>query len=92
LECIDLDNFNQTSDNWSASQNKQGGTPGKSNSVADTNPNNFFPEVVKVGIIDCLHVCLEFSKPMKISDLCNISNYKSNQIEIDSVEVILPKG
>ncbi len=52
LEMIDTDNPCGELNNWTASVNETGGTPGQANSVANPNPDNFGPQVLTSIALD----------------------------------------
>jgi serine phosphatase RsbU (regulator of sigma subunit) len=62
LELIDPLNPCGEADNWIASNNPSGGTPGKPNSVNATNPDLLGPSISRVGVIDPTHLIVWFSE------------------------------
>jgi len=60
-------------DNWEASVDLVGGTPGKVNSVADN--NILFPEIREIVVIFDNVVQLYFNQIMDISSMSNVGNY-----------------
>jgi len=75
LEKIDPYNFGQGSENWKASEDTRGGTPGETNSVRGTNPNKSAPRMTRAGYVDSLTIRLHFSEPMHEASLLSTSNY-----------------
>ncbi len=75
LEKIDPYNFCAGKDNWRASEDQRGGTPGETNSIRDENPNIIQPDLVRAGYIDSDTIILFFSEPMDEYSLTNEMNY-----------------
>ena len=48
--------------NWSASESRKGGTPGKENSISHSNPDNHFKGIVNVFPEDSLNIIVWFSE------------------------------
>lgn len=67
LEQIDPDNPCGEADNWSASNNLAGGTPGSENSVKATNPDNSSPEPLRAYPINSNTVRITFSEALNIA-------------------------
>jgi hypothetical protein len=68
LEMIDPDNPCACSDNWKASQDPAGGTPGKVNSVYGENPDTVPPQLWRGMILSQGIVQAEFSEPLDSSE------------------------
>ena len=67
--------------NWRASVSPSGGTPGRTNSIAGSNPDNICPVLLNVFPEDSVTVSVRFSEPVFIdSDL-------ESAIKIDEVSV-----
>ncbi len=62
LEQINPYNPCLNSDNWKASENKNGGTPGKENSVFDD--TGIDPEIVSACVIDSVRIYIGFNQSM----------------------------
>ena len=75
LEKIDPHNHGQGAENWKASHDPRGGTPGEPNSVLDDNPNTTPPRLVRAGVVDSLTITLHFSEPMEEKTLLCPDNY-----------------
>lgn len=75
LEKIDPYNFCQEAENWKASDDTRGGTPGTTNSVRQENPNTTNPVIRQVGILDPHTIHLHFSEPMDETPLTDTGNY-----------------
>ncbi len=65
LEMIDTEWPCQGMSNWRASENKKGGTPGKANSVQQSNPDLQAPLFLSALAEDSLHVSLLFSEKLE---------------------------
>ncbi|MDR2286746.1 MAG: lamin tail domain-containing protein, partial [Prevotellaceae bacterium] len=74
LERIDPDNLSDNS-NWKASTDVEGGTPGKENSVAKSNPDNIQPYILKAEIINEYLIRILFSENIAASILENTEYY-----------------
>ena len=75
LELIDADNPCNGKENWRASLDATGGTPGKKNSVVALNPDTIFPQLVRAALDDNNTLLLYFSEPLNNGNASNISNY-----------------
>lgn len=78
LEKIDPYNFCQGAENWIASEDPRGGSPGTTNSVRADNPDLSPPRLLRAGFVDSLNVVLWFSEPMDDENL-----WLANLYEID---------
>ena len=77
LECIDLENISNTSYNWTGSESA-GGTPGKVNSVENTNADMQIPKITGIQTLSANEIKLAFSKPMNLKSLTEKSSYTIN--------------
>lgn len=75
LEKIDLDNLCGQEQNWQASVNAAGGTPGQINSVAASNIDNTPATLVSLAPINTHQIWLQFSEPLMIDYAINPDNY-----------------
>lgn len=75
LECKDLSNFSGSANNWTASKDASGGTPGRMNSVASVNPSSTIPSCTRIYVPTPNTLEVHFSEFMQPSDLTNILNY-----------------
>jgi len=75
LEKLDPFNFCEEANNWIASNDIRGGTPGEINSVAQNNPDNSTPVFVRVGYEAENRVSIFFNEPMDPATLNNPVNY-----------------
>ncbi len=78
LEMIDKNNYCGGAENWSASAASAGGTPGEGNSIAEANPDNFPPDILRVTAIDENRIKITFDEIMNRqtltdTDLLNIT-------------------
>jgi hypothetical protein len=64
LEMIDTDFPFSGDENWKNSVSRNGGTPGKINSVADRNPDIFFTGITNVFPEDSTDILISFSEPL----------------------------
>ncbi len=69
LEMIDTDNPCGCGENWSASEDARGGTPGERNSVAASNPDLIPPELIRSFFYDDYTWELRFSEPIDTTTL-----------------------
>ncbi|MFV0398009.1 MAG: lamin tail domain-containing protein, partial [Bacteroidales bacterium] len=93
LECIDLNNLSGSSDNWIASIDPMGGTPGRVNSVKKENTDSTPPSIQSFELLvnDSVHIA--FSKSMNVESLSNIDNYRlTPNIDISRINIDYPQG
>ncbi len=80
LERIDPDFVDcNTSINWRASEDANGGTPGAENSQLGTVEDNVEPTVQGISIIDAMSVVVYFDEPMDRALLGDEENYEIDQ-------------
>ena len=79
LEMIDPENPCGCQENWRASIDTKGGTPGSINSVNASNPDDNQPYIKRIGIISDSTIQVEFSEPMD-----SLSLNDSNQWVLDN--------
>ncbi|MCX6250287.1 MAG: lamin tail domain-containing protein [Bacteroidetes bacterium] len=89
LEMIDPDNPCGCKDNWTASIDPSGGTPGKINSVHHQNPDTLSPELIRAVIKDSITLHVFFSEPMDSLSLLDVSKWTVDQ-EMGNPEKITP--
>ncbi len=75
LEQIDPLNPCGEASNWLASENNDGGTPGKVNSVNSTNPDHVLPALSSVEVVDKTHLKAWFTESCDSINLVNTANY-----------------
>jgi hypothetical protein len=86
LEMIDTKNPCSGKDNWKASIDPNGGTPGKKNSVDGTNNDSAPPQLPRTYSLDSVTVIALFDEPLDSTSAASVSNYSlSNNIAIASV-------
>lgn len=84
LEQINPINSCSGSENWSASVNPEGGTPGSQNSVYDTIV--FYPKLTRIQVIDNRNIVAFFNQKMKVKSLIDRSLWYADGLP-DSVFV-----
>ncbi len=75
LELINPNLFCLGADNWIASNDEDGGTPGRVNSVLDNTPDNTPPTVLSATAISDNNLSIVFSEVMSEADVENPANY-----------------
>lgn len=78
LELIDPKNVCGGTQNWSASADVLGATPGKQNSIYHSQISTEIPKLLSASVIDSLTVQVEFSKPVDSLSAVQIANYSIN--------------
>jgi hypothetical protein len=86
LEIIDPDFPFYQEENWRASESKEGGTPGKINSVSEKNPDLVFSGIENVFPDDSITINLYFSETVIGLD----KNTKNIKIENTGVKDLIP--
>ncbi|MBX2842166.1 MAG: lamin tail domain-containing protein [Flammeovirgaceae bacterium] len=76
LEIIDPFNFCSEKENWKASENSLGGTPGEINSLMASNPDTIAPKFLEWVILNDSTVNLVFSERMDTVSLLISENYE----------------
>lgn len=80
LEQLDPDNACGGMDNWRASMDKSGGTPGKRNSVVTVNTDKQPPEIEHIGIRSSTQLEIYFKEPMDSTTLLDPGSYQITSI------------
>jgi hypothetical protein len=75
LEMIDVKNPCTGSNNWKASINPLGGTPGKKNSVDGINNDQTPPQLKRFYTVDSVTIAAVFDEPVDSLLAANIANY-----------------
>ncbi|QPH39076.1 lamin tail domain-containing protein [Pedobacter endophyticus] len=78
LELIDPKNICRGIQNWSASTDAAGGTPGKQNSVYRSQISTAVPKLLSATIIDSVTIEVEFSKPVDSLSAAQPDHYVMN--------------
>jgi len=85
-----IDPFNPCGEeaNWMASVDESGGTPGKQNSVMDSNPDGNAPILLRIAIIDDQNIKLFFNESIDSlsamqTNIYNVDNGIGNPISVD---------
>ncbi|MDR0364475.1 MAG: Ig-like domain-containing protein [Bacteroidales bacterium] len=78
LERIDLSNHCDHIDNWQASINPQGGTPGKKNSVDGVNIESILPEMMNASFLDEHSILVKFNKNMNPEHISRTDIWKAD--------------
>ncbi len=89
LEQIDPENPCGGINNWTASVNQNGGTPGAENSVYASNPDNIPPFASRVEISDSASLILHFSESLDSTLLFNVFAFEINK-DIGNPEFVNP--
>ncbi|MFO7369505.1 MAG: lamin tail domain-containing protein [Bacteroidales bacterium] len=79
LEIIDPGNPCGGIENWSASTDPAGGTPGKRNSCFADNPDTQAPILMRATLPSDSMILLHFSEPMERNSLMKSETYSANQ-------------
>ena len=72
LELIDPHNPCGEGDNWSASENETGGTPGMPNSILANKPDVTPPLIVSARAADSLRIVVEFNERLQLSSVPDV--------------------
>jgi hypothetical protein len=87
LEIIDPDNICGGEENWIASEDKSGGTPGSINSVFSSMPDNIGPEILAVFGITSDSVLVQFNEKLDESSIQINDFVLSNGLEIEQIVI-----
>ena len=90
LELIDPLNFCGGSDNWVASNDPRGGTPGEQNSVKANNPDTTPPELVRIGFENDITITLHFSESIDTGTLLDLAGQNLGAGIVTTVVPMLP--
>ena len=75
LEMIDFNNYCAGADNWTASSDPSGGTPGRPNSVRAANPDATAPTLLRAVALNATRVRLFFSEKLDSTAATPLSRY-----------------
>ncbi|MDD4747520.1 MAG: lamin tail domain-containing protein [Salinivirgaceae bacterium] len=93
LEQIDPNNFCLGAGNWTASNDRKGGTPGTVNSVAKQNPDNTEPELLYLTVDSDTSVTLHFNEPLNFAELMDNTKWNISPGTFpNSIVTNSPKG
>jgi hypothetical protein len=91
LEQIDPANPCAGRDNWKASLNSNGGTPGQRNSVLGSNPDNIAPQVLRVSVLSDDTIQVFFDEPIDSTTMQDPAAYSIDRsTRIASVHPVGP--
>lgn len=91
LEMIDTKNPCAGKNNWKASVDPKGGTPGKKNSVDALNKDEQPPALLRSFSTDNSTVILVFDEPLDSASAASAGNYSlDNNMEVESVKPLPP--
>lgn len=95
LEMRDVNNpCLEDANNWGSSQNIGGGTPGEENSVSETIPDNFGPEIIEATAILSDSIRVDFSEKLnpEMVNLATVSFSPSIPVELITFDINNPKS
>jgi len=87
LEMIRLNPACQSPDNWTASINASGGTPGQQNSVFTASGDSQNPTVLSFEVLSDTTFAIEFSKAMDISTLVQSNFIFSPSLNVNAIHI-----
>jgi hypothetical protein len=90
LEQINPENPCTGQNNWRASTDSLGGTPGAVNSFFDNSPDTIRPKILAVSVENATSISVLFSEKMDSLSLIGASYFISNGNSINSVSVVSP--
>jgi hypothetical protein len=82
LELIDPNNPCGEEENWAASENENGGTPGITNSINANKPDLTEPKLTHVNLISKTQLLLSFSEKLEIPISASVTFSISHNIEV----------
>lgn len=92
LEMIDSDNPCGGKENWNSSKDFTGGTPGRKNSVYYPNSDFTPPEILRVVVLDSMHLKIIFSEIVLINREKELTLFQIDRnLEIESVDEVSPE-
>jgi len=75
LEMVDTSNPCEGENNWKASIDFKGGTPGRKNSVDGNNPDRKTPTFARAYVLDSITVMTVFDEPLDSNEAANAQHY-----------------
>ncbi len=79
LERVDCNNHSWQADNWQASMDESGGTPGRENSISGINPDVISPRLLAYDLINSNTIDLFFSEYLELSQALMLENFSLDQ-------------
>lgn len=86
LELIDPKKPCDEANNWGASNDASGGTPGKQNSIYGANPNEVAPNLLRVGVINDSTIELFFDQVIQYVSMADVSFNFSHNLALNEVK------
>ncbi|WP_420316856.1 lamin tail domain-containing protein [Ekhidna sp.] len=86
LEMKDLSNPCLEENNWGSSRDSSGGTPGKENSISDSFPDNFPPEINEVFVLDPDAILINFNEKIIPSTNSSVEIDFSPDASLESIQ------
>lgn len=91
LELIDPNSPCQGSNNWIASTDVSGGTPGKQNAVFGANPDTTGPHLISAALLNASSIRLNFNETLDSAVASQIINYQVDPVTaVLAADVIAP--
>lgn len=90
LEMIELSNPCAGKENWKASTNSTGGTPGGANAVRGTNNDDTPPHLKKAYVLTSEQVVLQFNEPLDSSSAANAASYSVQGANVAAANPLPP--
>ncbi|MCE7996564.1 MAG: hypothetical protein HEP71_31625, partial [Roseivirga sp.] len=87
LEMIDITFPCQEANNWTASDNPNGGTPGAQNSVADSNPDIIGPKLIRAVALTDQTILLTYDERLEIGNITIGSFDLSGGVDISAYTI-----
>lgn len=87
LEKIDPNNLCAEKSNWKSAITETGGTPGASNSVSASNPDNSIPNIKNICVLDSATIQIDFSEIISTANITATNISINNGVAIQQVFV-----
>ena len=91
LEKIDIENVSETKGNWSAANNRLGGSPSKENSVSKENNDIISPEILSIQIVSDSTIIIEFSENIDKSVFEEVHIQDNEIVKVEPIDFSLSK-
>lgn len=85
LEMKDVSNPCKEEDNWGSSGDPDGGTPGRANSIAESFPDNFSPEIIRVLALAGDSVRIDFNEKLTPSNQIGVDVQLSPSVTVEEI-------